>query len=89
MGLGFAAFSAFELLGGDRTPELIDHAGRVIGYVLDRSFQVLGPERSRVSRAMRGSQVTMFISVSLNSECSLRFADHTVSETSSTIPILA
>jgi hypothetical protein len=46
--LGTAALSAFELLGGDRTPELIDPASRV--NVLDRAFQMLGPERQRVSR---------------------------------------
>src|ERR1019366_980498 len=45
--------------------------------------------RSRVWRATVRSHVTMFISVSLKNECSLRLADPTVSQVSSTIPILA
>ncbi|MFL5861970.1 MAG: acyl-CoA synthetase [Solirubrobacteraceae bacterium] len=40
-------------------------------------------------RLISESQVTTFISVSLKSECSLRFAEPTVSHLSSTIPILA
>ncbi len=36
--------------------------------------------RSRVSRTTSGSQVTTFISVSLNRECSLRLAEPTVSQ---------
>ena len=45
--------------------------------------------RSRVSRASAGSWLTRFISVSLNSECSLRFAEPIVSQASSMIPTLA
>jgi hypothetical protein len=41
------------------------------------------------SRARMGSHVTTFMSVSLKNECSLRLADPTVSQASSTIPILA
>jgi WD40 repeat protein len=44
---------------------------------------------SRVAFARVASWVTMFISVSLNSECSFRFAEPIVSQRSSTIPILA
>ena len=45
--------------------------------------------RSRVARASAGSHVTTSTSVSLNSECSLRFADPIASHASSTIPIFA
>ena len=44
---------------------------------------------SRVRRASSGSVVTTFISVSLKSECSLRLAEPTVSQRSSTMATLA
>ncbi len=40
----FTTASALELLAGDRTPQLVDHLGRLAGNVVYRAFQVLGPE---------------------------------------------
>ena len=45
--------------------------------------------RRRVARASAGSLTTTFTSVSLKSECSLRFAEPSVSQRSSTMPIFA
>ena len=45
--------------------------------------------RRRVARAIASSCVTTFISVSCRSECALRLAEPTVSQRSSTMPILA
>ncbi len=89
MGQRFAAASALELLAGDRTPQRIDDTGWLAGDRLGRALQMLGPEPQPCLARDRGSQVTTFISVSLKNECSLRLADPTVSQASSTIPILA
>jgi hypothetical protein len=77
-----------HLFFGDRPPQAIDDCGRVVVDLLDRAVEVFSPQR-RVWRASIGSQVAMLISVSLNSECSLRLAEPTVSQRSSTIATLA
>ena len=66
---------------------IVDQLDRVTLNVLKRKLEMLGPRRSRVARATSGSRVTTFISVSWKSECAFRFADPTVSQRSSTIPI--
>ena len=50
---------------------------------------MLGPEAQPGLTCDGRSQVTMFISVSLKKECSLRLAEPRVSHSSSTIPIFA
>ena len=89
MGQRLAAFQTLALLGCDRAPQLVDERGRLAGEVIRRSSRCSDQSRSRVSRAIRGSQVTTFISVSLKNECSLRLAEPIVSQASSTMPILA
>jgi hypothetical protein len=45
MGLGLAALAAFELLAGNRTPQLVDSSGWLAGDLLDRALQMLGSRK--------------------------------------------
>ena len=83
-----AGAPALELLGRDRAPLLVDDPRRVAVDVV--ALEVLGPQASGAWRGRApASQVTTSTSVSLNSECSLRFAEPIASHSSSTMPILA
>ena len=79
-----------QLFFGDRPPRFVDDGSRIVVDLFDREVEVFCPQReSAVAQASNGSQVAMLISVSLNSECSLRLAEPTVSHRSSTIATLA
>ena len=83
--------AALELLLGDRPPR--SGRRRRAGSPSTSStgaLEVLGPQLAAAcARASSGSWVTTFTSVSLKSECSLRLAEPTVSQRSSTIPTFA
>ena len=86
---GSPLLEQLELLGRIAPPVLVDTAssGRR-STVLDRRARGAPTTGAGASRARRSrSSVTTFISVSLKSECALRFAEPTVSQRSSTIPI--
>lgn len=89
MSQGLVAFAAFELLFRNRSPQFIDDLGRLAGDLLDWVLQMLSPEaqpRLASEGGIAGHDVHLSV---VEEECSLRLADPTVNQASSTIPILA
>ena len=84
-----AGLPACELLFRGGFPMTIDDGfGVAIDFRLGSS-RCSAQRRSRVDRTRSWSWQTMFISVSLNKECSFKFAEPIVSQRSSMIPTLA
>jgi len=81
--------ATFVLLFRDWLPELVHDADRAADTCSWARSRCSAHNRTLVARASSASQVTTFISVSLKSECSLRFAEPSVSQRSSTIAIFA